>query len=74
MKVQSLTLLTLLLLATLTVAGCGPLFHHCGPHRCGTPCEMAAGQKPCPPQENCVKPAENKPCCDKMKAAETPAQ
>lgn len=73
MKTQRITLIVLLLLSTMTLAGCG-LFHRCGPHRCGHPCEMATGQKPCPPQENCVKPAENKPCCDKMKAAETPAQ
>ena len=68
MKAQNLTLLTLLLLATLTVAGCG-LFHHHGHRRCGTPCEMSGGQTPCVPQENSVKAGENKPCCEKMKAA-----
>ena len=72
MKIKSINLLALLLLATLTLSGCG-LFHH-GIRRCGTPCEMAAGQPPCQQQENCVKAGCNKPCCAKMKAAETPAQ
>ena len=73
MKAQNITLLALLLLGTLTVAGCG-LFHHHGHRRCGTPCEMSAGEKPCQQQENSVKAGGNKPCCEKMKAAETPAQ
>jgi len=73
MKVKRITLLALLLLGTLPVAGCG-LFHHHGHRRCGTPCEMAAGEKPCMQQENCVKAGCNKPCCEKLKAAETPAQ
>lgn len=71
MKAKSLTLLTLLLLGILTVAGCG-LFHH-GPRRCNTPCEMSAGETPCSQQGNCVKAGCNKPCCVKMKAAEAPA-
>ena len=75
MKTKSLTLLALLLLATLTVTGCGLFFHHhCGPRHCKPDCASAAGEKPCPQQENCVKATENKPCCEKMKAAETPAQ
>ena len=72
MKAKSITLLALLMLGTMTVAGCG-LFHH-GPRRCGTPCGMAAGQMPCQQQENCIKAGCNKPCCVKMKATETPAQ
>jgi hypothetical protein len=72
MKTKSITLLALLLLGTLTLAGCG-LFHH-GSRRCNTPCEMNAGQQPCLQQENCVKAGCNKPCCEKMKATETPAQ
>ena len=74
MKNKNITLLALLLLATLTVAGCGPLFHRCGPRHCKPGCESAAGQPPCPQSEHCVKATENKPCCEKMKAAETPAQ
>lgn len=72
MKSKSITLLALLLFGTLTIAGCG-FFHH-GHRRCGTPCEMSAGQKPCQQPEDCVKAGCNKPCCEKMKAAETPAQ
>ena len=72
MKTKRLTLLALLLLATLTVAGCGPFFHHGGRCHCKPGCATAAGEKPCPQQENCVKATEVKPCCDKMKAAETP--
>jgi hypothetical protein len=72
MKTKSITLLALLLLGTLTLAGCG-LFHH-GYRRCNTPCEMSAGQKPCQQQEACVKAGCNKPCCEKMQATETPAQ
>lgn len=71
MKIQKITLLALLLLATLTFAGCA-LFHH-GPRHCGTPCEMSAGQ-PCQQQENCLKAGCNKPCCEKMKATEPPAK
>lgn len=71
MKVKSITLLALLLLGTLTVTGCG-LFHH-GPRRCNTPCEISAGQPPCPQQENCVKAGCNKPCCEKVKGAAPPA-
>jgi hypothetical protein len=72
MKAKSITLLALLMLGTMTVTGCG-LFHH-GSRRCNTPCEMAAGEKPCQQKKNCVKADCNKPCCEKMKAAETPAQ
>lgn len=74
MKTKSLTLLALLLLATLTVTGCGLFFHRCGPRHCKPDCASAAGEKPCSQQENCVKATEIKPCCEKMKAAETPAQ
>ena len=74
MKVKSLTLFALLLLVTLTVTGCGLFFHRCGPRHCGTPCAMGAGENPCQQQMNCVKAEGNKPCCEKMKATETPAQ
>lgn len=72
MKTNRITLLALLLFGTLTIAGCG-FFHH-GHRRCGPPCEMSAGQKPCQQPADCVKAGCNKPCCEKMKAAETPAQ
>ena len=72
MKKQNITLLALLLFGTLTVAGCG-FFHH-GHRRCGPPGEMSGGQTPCQQQENNIKAGCNKPCCEKMKATETPAQ
>ena len=55
MKNKNITLLALLLLGTLTVAGCGPLFHRCGPRHCKPACEMSAGQTPCQQPEDCVK-------------------
>lgn len=72
MNVIRITLIAVLLLSTLLFAGCAP-FHH-GPRHCGSPCAMAEGQKPCQQQEDCVKAGCDKPCCAKMKAAETPAQ
>ena len=72
MNAKGIPLIAVLLMSALILTGCG-LFHH-GHRRCGPPCEVAEGQKPCQQQENCVKAGCNKPCCDKMKAAETPAQ
>lgn len=71
MKSKRLTVISLLLLSTLTLAGC--FLHHGGPRHCKSCCESGASQ-PCPQQGDCAKAMENKPCCEKMKAAETPAK
>lgn len=72
MNPKRLTLIVVLLLSALLFSGC-VLFHH-GPRHGNSPCAMSEGKKPCPQQENCVKAGCNKPCCEKMKAAQTPAQ
>lgn len=72
MNTKSIIFIAVLLMSALIFAGCG-LFHH-GHRRCGPPCGVSEGQTPCQQPENCVKAGCNKPCCVKMKAAETPAQ
>ena len=72
MNAKRFALIAVLLFTALIFAGCAH-FHH-GKRHCGSPCEMSEGHKPCQQQKDCEKSKENKPCCDKMKAAATPAQ
>lgn len=73
MNLTRIPSLALLLFVTLIFSGCCLIRHH-GHNRCSSPCEVTAGQKNCQPPQNGLEANCDKPCCDKMKGAGTPAE